>query len=258
MIDLHSHVLPGIDDGPADLDESLAFARDAAADGTRTLAATPHLRHDHPNVRPEELAGRCERLNERLPEELELTVVPAAEVDLLWAQRASPEALRLASYRQRGTDLLLETPYGPLSGSFESLLFRVAVQGFRILLAHPERSPSFQADPSRLTELVRRGVLVQVTAQSLASRNRRSRSRRLALALIEEGMGHVIASDAHRGGAERPPLSAGVRAAAEVAPARAEWMVTDAPAAILAGEPLPDAPAEASGARRRRRWLAGR
>lgn len=253
MVDLHSHILAGIDDGPADLEESIGVARDAAADGVRTLAATPHLRRDHPSVPLHDLARRCVALNEQLERaSIDLHVVAGGEVDILWGQEATPADIRAASFGQRGSDLLLETPYGPLPPAFEELVFRLSAQGLRLLLAHPERSPTFQRDPGRLAALVQRGVLVQVTAGSLAKADKRSASRRLALNLVEHGLAHVIASDAHTSALGRPPgLSAGVAAAAQVAPARARWMVTDAPAAILAGERLPPPPAET----RSRPWL---
>ena len=245
MIDLHSHVLPGIDDGPADMAGSIELARAAERDGVHTLAATPHLRADHPGVRLRELAGRCEDLNARLSEaSVGLRVVAGGEVDALWAQAASDEELRVASFGQRGGDLLLETPYGPLPDGFEDLLFRLGLRGFRVLFAHLERNPTLQREPARLAEMVGRGALVQVTALSLARADRGSRSRRLALELVERGHAHVIASDSHSAEWRAPDLSAGVAAAAKVAPARARWMVTDAPAAILAGDPLPDPPAE--------------
>ena len=224
------------------------MARAAELDGVTTMAATPHVREDHPRVRPAELANRCLQLNDRLAAAgVGLTVVPGGEVDLLWAGRATEDHLRLVSYGQRGSDLLVETPYGLLPDRFEEILFRLAVLGFRVLLAHPERNPTFQRSPERLEGLVRRGVLVQVTALSLARRNKRSRSRRLALGLVERGLAHVIASDAHSAAWREPDLSAGLAAAARVAKARANWMVTDAPAAILAGEPMPPAPPEVKG-----------
>lgn len=243
MIDLHSHVLAGIDDGPSDLAESLAFARAAGAQGTTLLAATPHVRSDFPLVRVEEVAERCEELNQRLPQERDMVVVPGAEVDIFWAQSASDEELRLASFGQHGTDLLIETPYGLLPDSFEDLLFRITVRGYRILLAHPERNPTFQRDPERLRELVTRGVLIQITLPSVVSRERGSRPRKLAFALVREGLAHNLASDSHSSGSWRPPaLRAGVRALGEFAPAYAEWMVTDAAAAILEGDGLPQPP----------------
>jgi protein-tyrosine phosphatase len=251
VIDLHSHVLPGIDDGAGTEAESIELLRVAAAAGTRTIAATPHARADFPDVRLEELAARCKNLREALPGSLQVDIVPAAEVDAAWAHAATDEELRLASYGQRGTDLLLETPYGPLVPAFEKLVFRLMVEGFRVLLAHPERNVSFQREPGRLAELVRRGALVQLTVPSLAGRGGRSRSRRLALELVKSGLCHNLASDAHSPGPWRSPdLQSGVEVVANVAPARAEWMVTDAAAAILAGEALPAPPAERPRGRR--------
>jgi protein-tyrosine phosphatase len=238
-------VLPGIDDGADDIEESLAIVRVAAYDGTTVLAATPHLRPDYPSVHVDDLAGAVAEVNERVPQDLGLRVLPAAEVDLLWSLSATDEELQLASFDQRGTDLLVETPYGPLPENFEELLFRLVERGYRILLAHPERSVAFQRDPARLARLVERGILIQITLPSLMSANGKSRSKALALDLIREGLAHNIASDTHTPGPVRPPrLATGVAAASQVAPARAEWMVTDAPAAILAGEPLPPPPVE--------------
>lgn len=243
MIDLHSHVLPGIDDGPSDIADSVEFAEVAAAQGTTVLAATPHLRSDFPLVEIERVADACAELNERLPADAEVVVTPGAEVDVMWAQSASDEQLGLASLGQHGTDLLVETPYGLLSDTFEDLLFRITVRGYRILLAHPERNPTFQRDPGRLRDIAARGVLIQITLPSVVARDRGSRSRRLAFALVREGLAHNLASDSHSPGRWRPPaLRSGVEAFAEFAPAYAEWMVTDAAAAILEGAPLPKPP----------------
>jgi protein-tyrosine phosphatase len=240
MIDLHCHLLPGIDDGPGTAEESVELGDAAFADGIRVAAATPHLRGDYPMVRAEELAARCEQLRTTFDAYcVPLEVVPAAEVSLSWAEEATEEELRLASYGQQGTDLLLETPYPPLPPDFERRIFELfTTRGIRVLLAHPERNPTFQHDPERLMELVRRDVLVQVTAHSLAGAARRSRSRRLAEALVQEGLAHVIASDSHGPRRSLPMLSDAVAVAESIAPERARWMVSDAPAAIIAGAPL--------------------
>jgi protein-tyrosine phosphatase len=223
------------------------------------VAATPHLREDHPGVAPAELAGRCRELAAELERAgVALEVVSGAEVDLFWALEASDADLRLASYGGRGSDLLVETPYGPLLASFEEQLLSLCRRGFRVLLAHPERNPSFQAEPERLAGLVRRGVLVQVTAGSLL-RPRRSRSGGLARSLLGEGLAHVIASDAHgasSGPTARPPGWEGLEVARSlVGAAQAEWLASDAPRALLEGEELPARPPV-----RRSRWsfLRGR
>ena len=257
MIDLHSHLLPGIDDGPASLEDSLELAQAAAQQGTRMLAATPHLRADFPDVLPSELPGRCEEMRKALSGAgIDLEVVQGGEAGLMWAVHADDEALRAGSYGGRGTDLLIESPYGGLTTTFEQLLQTVADRGFRLLLAHPENNPTFQKDPGRLRALVERGVLLQVTARSLILRERRRGPRPLAEALVRDGHAHVLASDAHSGYQLRPPaLGAGVSAAAELVGAeRAHWLVTAAPAAILAGVPLPEPPPVES----RRRGLLGR
>jgi protein-tyrosine phosphatase len=258
VIDLHSHVLPGIDDGPADMSASVALAAAASRDGTATMAATPHLRPDFPNVRPEELAERCRSLAERLgAANVPIEIVSGAELDVRWATEASDDQLRLASFAQRGSDLLVESPYGPITPAFEDALLALAGRGYRIVLAHPERNPSFQTHPQRLERLVAVGVLLQVTTHAVASQERNSRSRWLAQGLVEHNMAHVIASDAHDANDRRPPtLSTAVAAARRLAPLRADWMVTDAPAAVLEGVELPPPPSSRSvrrGLFRRRR-----
>ena len=260
MLDLHCHLLPGIDDGPAGLDGSARLAAELAAGGVRVDAATPHCRHDHPGVVPAELAGRCGQVSERLAADgVDLRVVPAGEADLAWALDASEDDLRLVTYGQRGHDLLLEVPYVPLTTNFEAMLFSLTVKGLRVLLAHPERNPTLRDHPERVAELVRRGALVQVTASSLARPDRRSRTTAIARHLVREGLAHVIASDAHGPAApNRASLAEGVAAAADlVGEPRARWMAEDAPAAVLAGEPLPPAPAIREPRRGMLRRLAG-
>ena len=235
MVDSHVHLLPGIDDGPVSMVESVALARALAADGVRTAVATPHLREDHPGVVPEQLAERCERLRAALSQAgVELEVVVGGELDLLWAIEASDDELRLVSYAQLGAYLLVETPYSPLPRHFEELLFELQLRGAGIVLAHPERNPTFQADLRRLEALVERGMLVQLTASSLVKRE--SAAARSARRLVAGRLAHVIASDSHSTTRlARAPLSAGERVAATLAPERASWMVQDAPSALLAG-----------------------
>ena len=244
MIDLHAHILPGIDDGPDRIDDSIALGRAAEEAGTHLIVATPHKRSDHPRVRLEELSDRCSVLDRALAVEgIGVRILPGAEVDLLWARAASPDELRLATYAQQGTDMLLETPYVPLPQSFSSLLARITDQGIRVLLAHPERNPTFQRDPQLVKDLVDRGVLVQVTAMSLVDGGKASRSRGVAEWLVERGAVHVVASDAHTEGPWRgPDLRPALQALRTLSPARLEWMVHEVPQAIVAGEPLPPAP----------------
>jgi protein-tyrosine phosphatase len=252
VIDLHCHILPGIDDGPDEMAGSVELAEAMAASGVHTVATTPHIHPNFPDVNPAELGDRVAALQAAAPS---VQFVRAGEVDVYWASAASDDALREVSYGGAGTDLLIETPYGALPPVFEDALFRITARGFRVLLAHPERCPDFRSHPARLRALVSRGALLQVTAAALVGRVPRSGMRRFAADLVRERVAHVIASDAHRTGSGRALVPEGVAAASAFAPGYAEWMATDAPAAILAGEPLPTPP---SGGTRRRGFISRR
>ena len=116
-VDIHAHVLPGIDDGPADMEDALQMLKAAAGCGISTIAATPHVRADFPDVHVAELAGRCQAVRDRIAaEDLGIEVVCGAEVSLVWAVDASDEQLRLVTYGQRGTDVLIEAArFDPLN-----------------------------------------------------------------------------------------------------------------------------------------------
>ncbi len=243
--DIHAHVLPGIDDGPEQLERSLEMLRAAVGAGTSVIAATPHLRSDFPDVHVTELADRCHELRSHAEREaIEIGLVPGAEVSLVWALEATEEDLSLATYGQRGSDLLIETPQLD-TAILERGLNEISQRGFRITLAHPERSSGFQQNPAELSSLVAAGVLLQVNAESLLTTRRAAPPARLGRYLCTEGLAHALASDGHRGESWRPvtQLAAGVEAAAAlVGSARAQWMAAGVPAAIIAGSPLPDPP----------------
>ena len=237
------------------------MARSAADSGIATIVATPHLRSDFPAVRVDQLAARCEALRETIGREgIPLVLVSGAEVSLPWALEASDEELALASYGQRGTDLLIETPTMN-TAVINGLLSALQMRGYRVTLAHPERSRHFQRNDDLLRRLVADGVLLQVNADSLLRAGGGRGAQRLASRLLTDGLAHAIASDAHRATAWRPvtQLAKAVAVAAElVGPERARWMVQTVPAAILEGAEIPDAPAAIPQPRRRGLFGLGR
>lgn len=244
-VDIHAHVLPGIDDGPDELEQSLEMLRAAADSGIATIAATPHLRPDFPDVRVRELADRCRALRGAIErEKIPIRLVGGAEVSIVWAVDASDEELALASYDERGADLLIETPPRRFVG-IDRFLEGLREKGYRITLGHPERSIDFARDDAPLRELVAQGVLLQVNAGSLLGSDSGAHIQRLARHLVEEGLVHTIASDGHRGTVWRPvtslPEAVGV-ASSLVGTERARWMAAGAPAAIVDGSALPHAP----------------
>jgi protein-tyrosine phosphatase len=256
---MHAHILPGIDDGPAELEESLAMARAAADCGIATIASTPHLRADFPRVKIDELTDRCGALRQAIERErIPIGLVSGAEVSVSWAAEADDDQLVLASYEHRGADLLIETPLSWLVVC-EWIVDKLQALGYRITLGHPERSRDFQRDDTPLRALVERGVLLQIDADSLLGATSNTRNRRFARRLLREGLAHAIASDGHRARSWRPVtrLAAAVAAATELVGAeRAGWMAEAAPSAIVNGAELPPAP-PITKQRRRQRLFGG-
>lgn len=245
VIDLHCHLLPGIDDGPRSVDAMLALARAAVAAGTEAIVATPHIDEGF-GVDPFRVAGYVGEAQRTLTANgIQLDVLAGGEVDAgRWLDLTDEErdALRLGG----GPYILLECPLSVAAGAFDQLVARLCSTGERILLAHPERSPTFLRQPQRLAELVRLGALTQITAGSLAGAFG-TPAQKLSFALLRDGLVHDVASDAHDAGPVRPPdLRVGFEAAERALPgisAQVDWLCRDAPAAILAGAPLPVRPA---------------
>jgi protein-tyrosine phosphatase len=235
VIDLHCHILPGLDDGALDIEDSLAMARQAHADGIGTVCATPHIRHDHV-VRIEEIAERVRRVQEHLEDHgVPVRVLPGGELAQTEAEGLSEERVRLIALGGAGGWVLVEPAPGPLGEGLEALAERLAGRGLRILIAHPERHAG-EDFVERLRALVGRGCLIQWTAEFVA----RAAPGDLAL----EGLVHVLGSDAHSSHGGRPvALAAGFESLARVcSPERIAWMRDTAPEAIVRGEPVTPMP----------------
>jgi protein-tyrosine phosphatase len=256
MIDLHCHVLPGIDDGPATIEQSLALARAAAAAGTRTIVATPHVSWRYHNE-PQAIARLVGELSARLRgERIEIEVRPGAELAMSRiadTERAQLDRLTLGG----GRWLLVEPPFIPTAYGLDEMVFDLQRQGYRVILAHPERCAAFHRDPRMLAAIVAAGALTSLTAGSLVGRFG-SPACRFALELVEEGMAHNVSSDAHDD-VRRPPSVIDELERAGVG-LLAEWLTRSVPAAILDGDKIPPRPAvELAGiGRKRLRWRRSR
>lgn len=238
MIDLHCHVLPGIDDGPETIAGSLALARATLAAGVRTLVATPHVSWRYPND-ASTIAAAVARLREQLGAEgVQLDLRAGAEVAM--TQVAELEQAELARLRLGGGEwLLVEPPFSPVAGPLQETLQSLRRQGNRILLAHPERCPAFHRDPAMLGSLVREGVLTSITAGSLVGRFGGT-VRRFALRLVADELVHNVTSDAHNLGDRAPGLAVELEQAGLAA--LTEWLTQAVPAAILDGGQIPARP----------------
>jgi protein-tyrosine phosphatase len=243
VIDLHSHILPGIDDGPATMAGSLELARAAVGAGTKTILATPHI-NDDAGIEPGRIAAGLEELRAALADaDIPLEVLAGGEIAiwrLIDLDAATLKALALGG----GPYLLVESPFSPVVGDFEPMVLDLHARGHRVLLAHPERCPAFQRDPARLERLVGAGALVQITAGSMTGAFG-STVRRFTLAILREGLAHVVASDAHDSVRRPPGLRAGFPALERELPgigAQERWLTELVPRAVLDGAPLPERP----------------
>ncbi len=232
MIDLHCHVLPGIDDGPPTTAGSLALARAAATAGARTLVATPHVSWGYPND-ADTIARLVKEINARLADEaIALEVRPGAEIAITRVLDIEPPELSRLGLGG-GPWLLIEPPFAGVTTSLTEIVTDLQRQGHRIVLAHPERCQTFHADPGMLAGLVRDGAIISITAGSLVGQFGES-VRRFALQLARDELIHNVVSDAHDD-VKRPP---GVSAQLEhvgLGPLQ-EWLTEQVPMAILAGE----------------------
>jgi protein-tyrosine phosphatase len=256
VIDLHCHVLPGIDDGPETIEGSVAFARAAVAAGMDTLVATPHVSWRYQND-AETIARLVGEVNARLSqEEIALEVRPGAELAMTRLIDVEPAELAQLGLGG-GSWLLVEPPFTQVVTGLESIVGDLLRRGHRVLLAHPERCHGLRRDPRILESLVAAGVLTSITAGSLLGQFG-GEVRRFSLQLAKQGMIHNVASDAHDH-SQRPPGITDALERAGLGPL-ADWLTCEVPAAILADADVPPRPlhAPSDGGLRRRFWQRSR
>ncbi|HUZ27971.1 MAG TPA: CpsB/CapC family capsule biosynthesis tyrosine phosphatase [Solirubrobacteraceae bacterium] len=235
-VDLHCHLLPGLDDGACNLADSVAMARQAQEDGIAAICATPHIRHDHDVRIPELLARRAEVAAAIARAGCATQVLGGGEVATTALDGLDDDELRAVSLGGTARWILLEPAPGPLDDQLDSAVKRLSKRGFRPLIAHPERhlAPDLV---QRLQRLVSHGALVQATAAFLVS----EATREGMVALAQEGVIHVLGSDAHSPRTGRPvTLASGLLAlgGVELLAPHLDWIARVAPQAIVSGQDL--------------------
>jgi protein-tyrosine phosphatase len=197
MIDIHSHILPGLDDGAASMEEAVAMARCAVAGGIRQMVATPHVKEgQYPNSREKIVDAMANLRKVLLKKEVHLFVLPGAEYSLEPDLPSRFSRGELMTINNKGRYLLVELPVAFVPDYTASVLYDLQLQGVIPIIAHPERNAVFNRDYARLYELVARGALAQVTAGSLAGLFGQTAAA-AARVFLERGYVHFIASDAH-------------------------------------------------------------
>jgi protein-tyrosine phosphatase len=240
VIDLHCHILPGIDDGASRLSDSIGMARQAAEDGIEAICATPHIRDDH-DVRIEEIEARSADLGAEIERErIPVSVIPGGEVAETIVENLDEKELRSVALGC-GRWILLEPAPGPLSDSLERRLRYLGERGHRCLIAHPERHLTEDL-AERLARLVAGGALIQATADFFVQ----PETAPYMLELAERGLVHVLGSDAHSSRFGRPARispALDVLRGVEMLRPHLQWIARDAPTAIVEDEAL-EAPFE--------------
>jgi len=237
MIDLHCHILPGLDDGPADLGQSLAMCRQAAADGITHLVATPHLRPPVYAAEKPDIQAALTKLREALTKDgIALTLISGAEVNLVADLPALARGQRLPFINDNGRYFFLELNEARLSEGLEGMIFELKLLGITPILTHPERTQAGGRDWQWLARLVELGCLTQVTAMSLTGEFGR-RAQQSCEDLLEQNLAHFLATDAHSP-KWRPVLLSPARRRLEelVGENAARDMLMTRPLAVLAGK----------------------
>ena len=197
MIDLHCHIIFGVDDGPINETESLAMMKKAVEDGITTIVATPHhLNERYVNER-EQILPRVKQLNELARvNNLNLRIVPGQEVRLYHDIVADYLKKKIVTIGDNTQYLLVELPFHFLPSSTAYIFSQLQNEGLTPIIAHPERNAGFMDQPEKLIELVENGVLTQLTASSIVG-DFGKKVQALCYQMIEANAVHVIASDAH-------------------------------------------------------------
>lgn len=259
MVDIHCHILPETDDGAISLEESVAMCRAAAADGIKTMVATPHM-FDGVHTTPDR-----ETISQKIAMVTQacgacVTIVPGGEVRYSYEifQEASDPNARI---KLNGTSyMLLEFPFHSTPPNIEMTIFQILNAGITPVIAHPERNRRIQQKPAILMDLVERGAFAQLDAGSLMGSFGRE-AYHLSKQIIEAGLAHFIATDAHHHDRRRPVLSQAAAIAADWGGEEyARAMVEDNPEALINDRAIPfqpDADVDALlGRKKSKSWFA--
>ena len=243
MIDLHCHILPGLDDGAQNDKESVMMSHIAYSDGIRTIVATPHTLNGMFVNEREVILTEVERLNRNLAEEgLDLRILPGADVHVTYNVLDLIRQGKVMTVNDNGRYILLEFPHQLVPPKIPELVFQLKLQGITPIFTHPERNAAIQGDLNIILHLIEQGALAQITANSLTGEFG-PMAYKTSARMLKHKLAHIIASDAHSSKIRVPILSDAVHRASEMTGEKwVEAMVTTIPQAIIDGKAINDLP----------------
>lgn len=238
MWDFHSHILPFLDDGAEDLEETIAMAKIAIEEGIDTIVATPHYIAIEQELSKEEVLQSIEEVTKILEEEqIHLKILPGMEVFGEWKILKKIDQEEILSLNHTGY-MLIELPMHHIPEDTEDLFYELQVRGFTPILAHPERYVEIQEDPNLLIDWIQGGVLTQVNATSLTGVLGQA-SQETAKTLVKHHMVHILGTDAHTSRRRSPRMKEAIKYINQsVDPTRAHLILEEYPKKILADETI--------------------
>lgn len=239
MIDIHCHILPGIDDGPATIDESLEMCRMAASDGIKTIVATPHFNPHVYETSSAKVFELIDALSVKVKEKgIDVTILPGADVAVTPELQAYLKKEEYLTINRTGRYMLVEFSHISIPPNWEKFLLNLLNSGVAPIITHPERNGWFLNHRDALRSVVKKGVMAQITAMSITGGFGED-IQEFSLYLLKHNLAHIIATDAHSATYRPPLLSDAVRIASDViGEVKAMGMVTSTPASVIEGKPV--------------------
>ena len=237
MIDIHSHIMPDVDDGARSLEEAVEMAEIAIADGIRQMVSTSHMFNglSH-NPEPSEILERVAKLQESIGNKLK--ILPGNEVHMSPGIVDHVVNNRVSKINQKNY-MLVEFPQLTIPVGAAEVLHKLQLHGVCPIIVHPERNVQIQNNPDVVAEFLAHGSLIQVTAMSITGEFGRA-AKKCVDTLLRHNCVQFIATDVHRAKQRRPILSRGREAAAAiVGEDKAHRLVSENPLAVINGQPVP-------------------
>ncbi len=239
FIDIHCHLLPGIDDGSRSMEESMAMARIAVEDGMETMITTPHQLGNYSTNRGDDIRRRVDELQGELTRhKIPLTVLPGGDVRIEQGMIQGIRSGEVVTLADKKRHILLELPH-ELYFPIDPVLNELQTMGIQGILSHPERNLGLRAQPKLIPILVDAGCLMQVTAGSLVGTFGPA-AKTMSESMLKAGHVHFLATDAHRAKSRRPLIRRAYERAVElVGTPTAIKICSENPGLVVTGDRVP-------------------